>query len=219
MIGVIACSDDESVPEMVYPSAKGKFVDIRDNFEYHWVRYGDLDWMADNGHYYISNDAYCKVYSTSAGSGATDYTDMTNWKEYGCLYTLEGAEMACPEGWHIPTDKEWQSLECYFGMSEGQAESYEWRGMIAQNLLRNSTDSSTIRLQLGGYYAESWVNSSSHMREWSVMAYYWTSTQDKSKDNNLYFYRKLMWNKYGIYRQSTSTDDLFFSVRYVRNAK
>lgn len=216
----IACSDDDdTVPKMVYPTQKGIFTDTRDGYVYHWVRYDTLDWMVDNGHYLIDDDAYCRVYSTSAGEGRTDYNDMTNWSKYGCLYTQSGAQMACPEGWRIPTDDDWQSLERYFGMSQKEAKAYNWRGMIAQNLMQNSEDSTTIHLQLGGFYAESWINWGSHMREWSVMGYYWTSTIDESKGNDLYFYRKIMWNKNGVYRQSTSPEDLFFSVRYVRRAE
>ena len=215
-----ACSkDDETVPEMVYPSDHGTFVDERDGNEYHWVRYGNLDWMAENARYYIDNDAYCVVYSPSAGEGSTDYSDHSLLPEYGCLYNMEGATQACPDGWRLPTDEEWQQLEQQFGMSASQANSYEWRGMVAQNMLKKSDDFSTLHLQLGGYYTKTWVYTSSRMREWSVCAYYWTSTKDPSKENNLFFYRRLMWNKNEIYRQSTSGEDLMFSVRYVREAK
>ncbi len=214
-----SCSDDDdSVAEMAYPTNSGTFVDERDGFEYHWVRYGNLDWMVDNGHYLINDETYCRVYPVNAGGGHTDYTDKTNWKKYGCLYTVSGAKMACPDGWRLPTDEDWQNLERYFGMSEKEAKSYEWRGMIAQNLLKASDDSTSIHLQLGGFYTESWNNWSSHFREWSVIGYYWTSTIDESKENGLYFYRKFMWNKDGVYRQSTSPEDMFFSVRYVRDA-
>lgn len=215
-----ACSeDDESRLQMPQSSAKGTFTDPRDGYEYRWVRYGNLDWMVDNAHYIIDNDAYCIIYSPSAGEGSTDWNDRTYWSKWGCLYTIEGANMACPDGWRIPTDAEWQQLEQEFGMSATDAATYGWRGNIAQNLLTDTSDSTAIHLQLGGYYAKTWVNTSSHMREWSTMGYYWTSTIDETKDNPLYFYRKLMWNKSEVYRQSTAGDDLMFSVRYVRDAE
>lgn len=217
---VVSCgSDDESVPEMAYPTDCGTFVDVRDGFQYHWVRYGTLDWMVDNAHYYIDDEAYCRVYPVGAGNGHTDYTDRTNWQRFGCLYNVSGAQCACPDGWRLPTDEDWQQLERCFGMSESAARSYEWRGMIASNLLKASADSTSIHLQLGGYYTESWNNWSSHFREWSAVGYYWTSSADESSDNGLYFYRKLMWNQNGVYRQSTSPEDMFFSVRYVRDVK
>ena len=216
-----ACSDDDddTTPQMVYGSETGTFTDPRDGFEYHWVRYGDLDWMVDNAHYHIDNEAYCLIYSKTAGTGSTNWNDWTLWEKWGCIYTLEGAIQACPPGWRIPSDAEWQQLEQHFGMSATDAASYGWRGNIAQSMLAYTADSTTLHLQLGGYYCERGSTSSSNMREWSVQGLYWTSTLDESKDNKLYFYRKLMWNKREVFRQSSSSEDMYFSVRYVRNAE
>lgn len=214
-----ACSDDDGqIPSMPQSSAQGTFVDERDGFEYHWVRYGNLDWMVDNAHYYIDSDAYCLIYTNTAGTGTTNWNDWTNWQKYGCIYTLEGARIACPKGWRIPSDDEWQQLEQIFGMSTTDTKAYGWRGNIAQNMLAASADSTNLHLQLGGYYSERGSTSSSSMREWSVMGFYWTSTLDKSQEHERYFYRKLMWNKNEVFRHSTSSEDLYFSVRYVRDA-
>jgi len=35
------------------------------------------------------------------------YDNLENNCKYGRLYTLEEAKEACPEGWHLPTNKEW----------------------------------------------------------------------------------------------------------------
>ncbi len=61
---------------------------------------------------------------------------------YGRLYTwaavMNGAWEAnqtrvsiqgvCPSGWHVPSDDEWKELEMYLGMSEIEANNFEWRG-------------------------------------------------------------------------------------------
>ena len=66
----------------------------------------------------------------------------SNAATYGALYTWaaamngsasscsnpSGVQGVCPIGWHIPSDKEWQELEIYLGMSESQADSTGWRG-------------------------------------------------------------------------------------------
>ena len=34
-----------------------------------------------------------------------------DFNEHGNLYTWEEALAACPEGWRLPTDEDWQNLE------------------------------------------------------------------------------------------------------------
>jgi uncharacterized protein (TIGR02145 family) len=34
----------------------------------------------------------------------------SNYATYGVLYNWEAAKTACPSGWHLPSDEEWQSL-------------------------------------------------------------------------------------------------------------
>jgi len=41
--------------------------------------------------------------------------DEKNVPIYGRLYTWDAAIKAAPEGWHLPTDKEWSVLVDYYG--------------------------------------------------------------------------------------------------------
>lgn len=66
----------------------------------------------------------------------------TNRDIYGGLYTWaaamngagssnsnpSGVQGVCPDGWHLPSDAEWQELEMHLGMSQGEADSVGWRG-------------------------------------------------------------------------------------------
>ena len=46
-----SCSDDDDAVAKVAPSATGTYTDPRDGNEYRWVRYGNLEWLADNFRY------------------------------------------------------------------------------------------------------------------------------------------------------------------------
>jgi uncharacterized protein (TIGR02145 family) len=53
-------------------------------------------WMAENLKY-VTKDSYC-------------YGGQQSCDSYGRLYTWEAAKEACPVGWHLPTQREWETL-------------------------------------------------------------------------------------------------------------
>ena len=65
--------------------------------------------------------------------------DVEYLKEFGYLYSYEGALKAtkegAPEGFHLPTDAEWMMLERALGMSVEELEGMEnWRGNVGELL-------------------------------------------------------------------------------------
>jgi len=44
------------------------------------------------------------------GTNIDEAKSSANYKTYGVLYNCEAAITACPEGWHLPSDKEWNQL-------------------------------------------------------------------------------------------------------------
>lgn len=216
---VTACGDDEdtTTPD-VTPTTTGTFTDPRDNYEYHWVRIGGLDWMTENSHYDLGNENKCKFYITYEADQARDYTDHTS-KKYGFLYTLEGAKEAAPEGWRVPTDADWQTLEQALGMSEAQAEAREWRGTTQADLMRQKDTGTMLGLQMAGYFTEHTIMGTSGYRFMASYGFFWTQTKDPDKDGEYYFYRKLAYNSGRVYRQSMETTAQMLSVRFVRDAQ
>ena len=66
------------------------------------VRIGSQTWMAENLNR-NTTDSRC-------------YRDSSSYCEkYGRLYTYDAAMSACPNGWHLPSEAEWSTLENYVG--------------------------------------------------------------------------------------------------------
>ena len=102
---------------------EGTLVDTRDSQSYRTVTIGTLTWMAENLNYeapesYCYNDekSYCDTYGRLY-TWASAMDSAGNWGESGkgcgndkfCTptYPVRGV---CPEGWHLPSFGEWETL-------------------------------------------------------------------------------------------------------------
>ncbi len=111
------------------------FIDARDGREYKAVKIGEQWWMAENlniGTYveskqtlvnhsdvsdndiiekycYDNNEAYCDTLG-----GLYDWNEMMQYNpsDAGVIGTIQGV---CPDGWHLPTEKEWTTMINYLG--------------------------------------------------------------------------------------------------------
>jgi len=109
-------------------AGRQSFVDPRDGNRYRTVKIGNQIWMAENLRYVVNlgNGAY--VY----GLNSTDVEEIKsskNYKTYGLLYDMKTAKLACPEGWHIPSDEEWKELEMTFGMNKNACDMNSYKSM------------------------------------------------------------------------------------------
>ncbi|MEX2594051.1 MAG: FISUMP domain-containing protein [Anditalea sp.] len=76
----------------------GSFADPRDGQIYKTVLIGEKIWLAENLNFTTKGGNYCFDY------------DPANCALYGRLYNRSAALIACPKGWHLPSNEEWSEL-------------------------------------------------------------------------------------------------------------
>jgi len=99
----------------------GSFTDSRDGHVYKCVKIGTQRWMAENLAYLptvspsttVSRSfGYYYVYGYE-GTDVSTAKSTDNYNNYGVLYNWPAAYNSCPNGWHLPSNTEWQSLASY----------------------------------------------------------------------------------------------------------
>ena len=180
------------------------FTDPRDGKTYKIVKIGTQTWMAENLAYKTSNG--CWAYNNNENNVAT----------YGRLYNWATAKTACPSGWHLPSDKEWKTLEMYLGMSQSQADNGGWRGTDEGKKMKstsgwknngNGTNSSGFNALPGGARGiDGSFDGLGSFGDW------WSSSEG---------FDTYAWNRYLDYSDQVYRDDHDeaggFSVRCVRD--
>jgi len=175
------------------------FTDIRDNKIYKKVTIGTQTWMAEN----LNHDP-----GTGAVGISTCYNNNSaNCVTYGRMYDWATANAACPSGWHLPSDAEWDVLVSYAGSSAGtklKAKSGWSSG--------NGTDDQGFSALPGGF--SNWDGSYGDFYSVNDEGYWWSATGNYSSTA---WYRYIVHNYSDVYK-----DDGFKwalrSVRCVQNA-
>ncbi len=84
-------------------------LDERDGQRYKFVTIGDQVWMAENFNIAMDTARWC-------------FDDLpANCDAYGAMYSWYAAKEAAPEGWHLPTKAEWETLIAGLGSGETAA--------------------------------------------------------------------------------------------------
>lgn len=217
-LAVVSCKDDDQGLK-VSPDDFGEWTDPETDITYGYVRIGNLEWMTSNlksgmpyyeEEYELGDDEWYEVEAREM-----DFDFEADLEKYGNLYTWEGAQEACPEGWEIPTDEDWKSLERALGMSAGEANDEGWRGNKEGNLIRKGKEGCGIALQLSGNASlATWGDLYLNIDEFG---YFWTSTEqeDNGLANPTYYFRKIFATSSQIYRGATPADKLM-RVRCIR---
>jgi len=207
------------------------FTDTRDNHEYKTIKIGEQVWMAENLAYLpeISNGTgsrtiACYYVYDYFGTDAEEAKSTTNYTIYGVLYNWPAALTACPDGWHLPSDVEWQQLSDYLiengygcegsgndiakalAATTGWREDYSQIGTPGNDILSNNSSGFSGlpggNRSIYGYFISIGLN-----------GYWWSSTEDNSDtawDQRLSIYSS------GVFR-SANYKDFGFSVRCVRD--
>jgi len=176
--------------------------DARDGRKYKIVEIGNQTWFAENLNYETGNSWW---YNDSESNGEI----------YGRLYSWESAQVACPEGWSLPSDDDWKVLEMQLGMSEAIANEESWRGTNEGDKMKsisgwnnngNGSNSSGFNGLPGGFYGLSYNSI-------GEVAGYWTSTE---KSNTAAWERGLDSNSSKVFRFDPPKT-FRLSVRCIKN--
>lgn len=101
-------AEPNSSSQRSYEYSFGEFFDNRDSRTYKTIEIGSQTWMAENLRFEME-DSYC-------------YNDEGRYcDEYGRLYVWTAAQDACPDGWHLPSPEEFDTLLTTVGMGNGIA--------------------------------------------------------------------------------------------------
>lgn len=150
------------------------------------IRIGDQVWMRNNLSIPVTNSFW---YERDSVVNRSD----------GRLYFFSAALSACPPGWHLPTDEEWQVLINRYGGDS----------LAANELLRGG--SSGMELTLAGYRS---ANSSNDLfGKKGEQGFYWTSTvraEQTAYARQFNAGSPIVLDQF--YRRANA-----FSVRYVKN--
>ncbi|MCU0428625.1 MAG: hypothetical protein MUF42_01510 [Cytophagaceae bacterium] len=173
-IGIFSCNKKSPESQDPLPSAlpSHTFRDERDQRIYPYVAIGKQVWMATDLSYRPSSGSYCFD------------NNPLNCDSVSVLYDYETAITACPAGWHLPHDSEWQTLEKFIGFSD------------ADTAIAGGTRGDASSLKSGG----------SAGFNMSVYSGYYTGTNYFSKGKAQYYWskasrcRKFDKNSNGIFR-------------------
>ncbi len=208
-------------------------VDDVDGNHYKTVRIGNQVWMAENLKvtHYPNGDAIPLVTGNTAwGNLANDNTSdaysyynnsSANATTYGALYTYAAAigdnwardnaanQGVCPDGWHLPTSAEWNTLNTYLGTNAGSKLAGNAALWTDGNLDQSADFGTSGFSALPSGYRSDYDGSFGGL---GGNGYWWSATESGSNAN----YRNLYYNNTGVNSTNGIKSD-GFSVRCVRD--
>jgi len=104
-----SCKKDDDKDPAPTSDPNGTMTDSRDNKTYKTITISGQTWMAENLNY---------SGTLSAGSSTRPSNSDDSANKYGRYYSFDAAQVACPSGWHLPSDADWRLLEHNLGMSD-----------------------------------------------------------------------------------------------------
>lgn len=193
--------------DLITDNRDGLLTDNRDGQVYKTVIIGNQTWMAENLKFETERESICYDSSSS------------NCEKYGKLYNYLKAKKSCPEGWHIPSDMEWDELAEFISKDKNTGSKTaggDWQE-IGQFLKStsgwkengNGTDDYGFNALPGG---------SSHKFKYfntiGERAYFWSSSYHL---NNSVYYRYIFNSRSELFRAQDNVYSAGYSVRCLKD--
>jgi uncharacterized protein (TIGR02145 family) len=212
-------------------------VDIRDGQSYATVLIGTQCWMAENlnvGTYINYNwtkqtdNGIIEKYAYNGSYGGyylwaemVQYLNGASWNHNWDPVPTGNVQGICPDGWHLPWDEEWKTMEVFLGMSQSDANADGWRGTDEGGKLKRTgttfwnapntgaTNSSGFSA-LGAGYNDNFQDKTFYKSKEET--YWFTITSSAYYAN----YRHIVYNKSTVYR-ANGTKQYAYSVRCLKD--
>jgi uncharacterized protein (TIGR02145 family) len=228
----VPSSFSEGDDRSVYDAKNNTLTDYRDGHVYRTLSIGTQTWMAENLNYAYTGVPYYYSGYTSDSTSWCHSNAAANCTKYGRLYTWAAAmdsvgtwsangkgcgyiktcsptypvRGVCPEGWHLPTQTEWNTLFTAVGGSSTAGK------MLKSTSGWYSSGNGTDAYSFSALPAGRRHDDGSYYREGDV-AFFWSSTEAGS------YYAYYMYLGYGndIARLNYNGKYYGFSVRCVKD--
>jgi len=141
MVSLIIINCDKNNPTGSAGEVSGNFTDSRDNHTYNWQQIGTQTWMTEN-----------LAYKPDIGEYWTYNNDTSYVNVYGYLYSWETAQTIAPNGWHLPSQAEWQTLVDYLGGIDDAYSKLLEAGTFHWDAPNDATNESGFTALPSGYY-------------------------------------------------------------------
>jgi len=202
--------------------------DTRDGQAYSTIDINGQCWMAENLNYgtMISTGSYQNNNGTPEKyclNNSTAYCDnlggLYQWNEMMNYTSTAGGQGICPDGWHVPTDTEWYTLENFVDPTINNPNATGWRGNTAGKKLKSSVSggssynwaSGNTGTNESGFTAlpSGYRNSSGYSSGTTQLGTFWTS--------NYAIDREMYYGYNSVYRNTSANTTMGFGVRCLKD--
>jgi len=198
------------IPEIII----GEFTDERDGMTYSFASIGVQIWMTENLAWLPDvnapdsgsvNEPLHYVYGYNVLGDTISSEEHENYLNYGVLYNYPAAIIACPDGWHLPSSEESDTLVNFLGVDPG----YQMKSQQDWVLEGSGSNSSMFNALPAGY--RYFGGQFGGINEY---AYFWTSSISRS-DYPIRYY--LAYSSNEVFQGPTQYPSYGFSVRCIKN--
>jgi len=209
-------------------NTSGILQDYRNGKAYKWVKIDEQIWMAENINYAVEGSR-CggEIVISSSIDGKTKSYNLTdentvNCDKYGRLYRWAAAmDSACPQGWHLPSDAEWDKLTDfvseYLYSEEGAIIGSDAAIKLKANsdLWKESPDGWDGKDNYGFVALPGGYSDDGSFKSVGEAGFWWTSTNSTNANNA---YNRNMWYALWNVSKLSGSKSNYYSVRCVKDS-
>ena len=217
-VGVVLDGDDGTDGADGKSFVDGWMVDPRDKQLYKTVTIGEQIWMAENLNYATATGSSCnpnvenfcgtygRLYTWAAAVGKAQ--DVCGYG-HECDLGTGNVQGVCPQGWHLPSEAEWNTL---FSETGGKTETSGTHLKSTSGWINggNGSDDYGFSMLPAGRDADGYYNGVGEY------AYFWSSTQ---LPEGYYSYYPYIMGEYARVMESEEDKDFEQSVRCIKDAE